>query len=102
MTDYLRDNYKVYKELNCTNLIETECATKFYEQEVWRYIEKTDEVRTLINYGKIVARKNGVSKEKNKMYFIITYENIKPFSLRDSTIKITEDKVYQSPIIPIE
>lgn len=96
ITDNLREGFKIYKTKQCNNLLDNECHKKFIKNNASQ-IEKLDDIKTLHNYGFLIADKKIDIAKYDKVKIILTSINIPKFSERNlKDMVLVENKIFET------
>ncbi|CAM1371292.1 hypothetical protein [Tenacibaculum xiamenense] len=80
ISDIIREHYNAYKFENCDGKEEAECFKQFMDK-FKKDFHKTNEVKTLMNYGKSLAKNRGLD-DTFKIKFVYATVDVPAFSKR--------------------
>jgi hypothetical protein len=97
MTDIIRDQYKLYQKANCVEN-DSLCFQKFSNSS-WANFGELSQIKTLFNYGRILAKKQNINLNEYKMKFIIGQSFIPKFKDRMNKKERKEIITFETPYI---
>lgn len=96
ITDFLREGLEEYKFTKCDSISDELCYKNFIENNKYQ-IQSLDEVKTLQNYGLLIAEKKIDLRKYDKLKFILTSVEITKFADRyEKNVNNVESKIFET------
>ncbi len=97
LNEMIRNEYELYKKANCVDG-DLSCSKKFYDSS-WTNFSKVNQVTTLFNYGKIIAKAQNIDLNNYEVKFALGQSFIPKFQDRNIKKSRSQTTTFETPYI---